>query len=233
MVVLLRLALLAFVVVQVGRAVALVRRRGSAIRPVLRAIRWWMVALAPVTLVLVGSTSAALLLVPGLDWGWGRLIDSDANVFLLPVVEAGSGSAGAGAWRQVLEIGLALVFVAALAYTMPLFALVEERVFRMGLEQGGVRRWFKATVGFGLVHLIMGIPIAVALALSWGGLVFAVIYRRAFRRAADRVPMGLPAGWPTVMRPSASIKAVDTSAAAHLTYNWSVLALLAVLLVVG
>ena len=65
---------------------------------------------------------------------------------------------------------------------------------------------------FGLIHLIMGIPIAVALALSIGGWYFQWAYLRGYRQG------GREAG-------------VLESTRSHLAYNLVVLVLVAVYLV--
>ena len=224
----LRDVLFAFVVFQLARAALAVRRRRDLVGRVRGALRWWMWALTPAILAVVAVTAAALVQVPGLDWGWGRFVGVTSNAFLSPVAAA-AGSASRGVVR-LLETGAALAFIGLLAYVMPLLVLAEERLFRRGLERGGARRWARATVVFGLAHLLMGIPVGLALALSWGGLAFGLVYRHAWRSApVVAVPSGARGADPDAKADAASVVA----AAAHLAYNLTLLALLAVALVVG
>lgn len=239
------MGLFVVVAVQVFRAAVLARRRPDIAGPVRRALRWWMWALAPIVLALVAVTAGLLVSLPGLDWGWGRLVGVDSNVALSPVTAAGEAT---GLTVRALSLVGAFFFLGLLAYAMPLFTLSEERIFRRGLEAGGVARWLRATVVFGLVHMIMGVPLGVALALSWGGAAFGLVYLRACRRAvaADRSRWEV-SGWPahgaappavaTTVVPATRIEASDracfTSAAFHLAYNVEILGILAVLLALG
>jgi cell division protein FtsX len=67
------------------------------------------------------------------------------------------------------------VYVVLLVPAIPLFAEAEERRFRVGAETWSTRRRIWRGIVFGSVHALIGIPIAVALALSVGGWWF--IYR--------------------------------------------------------
>ena len=105
-----------------------------------------------------------------------------------------------------LEWIVPLVFLVLLVPALPLLVLREERMFRAGSER---RTWWQRVqwaVWFGLAHALIGIPIGVALALSLGGLYFTVMYLRG---------------------------GVLESARAHLAYNLTVLAIVAVALAFG
>jgi hypothetical protein len=214
------------VLVQVGRAMALVHRRRDLVRPVLASVRWWMWLVAPLVLAVVGLSSALLLALPGLGWGWGRLVGMSSNAVVAPVLVAtGEPAGGVVHW---IAVGGAVIFLLALAYAMPVFTLSEERIFRRGLERGGLGRWLRATLVFGLVHLVVGIPIAVALALSWGGLAFALAYRHAWRKAAVQAPVGRG---PFDELAETNGGACAASAALHLVYNIEILVILALVVV--
>jgi hypothetical protein len=71
-------------------------------------------------------------------------------------------------------------------------------------------------VQFGLVHVIIGIPIGVALALSIGGGYFQWVYLRGFRRSGNSHTMGLL-----------------ESTRAHMTYNAVIVAVVLVAIAGG
>lgn len=78
----------------------------------------------------------------------------------------------------LIPVGLALV--------VPLLARQEELLFRHGTETSTALQTLTRSLAFGLIHLLAGIPIAAALALTVPGLVFARVYRLAFD--GPRVP---------------------------------------------
>ncbi|HUS60971.1 MAG TPA: hypothetical protein VMY34_02165 [Acidimicrobiales bacterium] len=129
----------------------------------------------PVPFVLAGvvATWTLLSFLPGLSFGWWSAIGGAGN----PAV--GSTEATAG---TPLEYLLPLVFLTLLIPSLPLFVEAEERMFRLGAEEWSWPKRLKKAVTFGLVHAIIGIPIAVALALSVGGLWFTFAYLRGYRR---------------------------------------------------
>lgn len=154
----------------------------------------------PVPLVLAGvlSVASALLLVPGLDWGWWSALGGIGN----PVTGTTDRTAG-----TALEWIIPLVFVVLLLPGLPLFAEAEERAFRLGAERWslGERAW--RGIVFGSVHALIGIPIGIALALSVGGWYFTFAYLRGVKRG------GATAG-------------VLESTRAHTAYNAFIVAIL-------
>src|SRR3954470_9612529 len=129
---------------------------------------------APLALTGVLVAAAALYTIPPLRFGWWTAIGGTGNIV------TGGTTRTAG---TALEWLVPLVFLALLAPALPLFAEREELIFRRGAEHWSFRRRTTQGVKFGLVHLIMGIPIAVALALSVGGWYFTWAYLRGFRRS--------------------------------------------------
>ena len=130
----------------------------------------------PVPLVLTGVVTAAVVLlqVPGLDFGWWTAIGGEGN----PVTGGSERTVG-----TVLEWVVPLVFGLLLLPGLPLFAEAEERTFRLGAESWSWRRRLaRAVFGFGLVHVVIGVPIGVALALSLGGAWFLYVYLRTVPR---------------------------------------------------
>ena len=156
--------------------------------------------------VLVIVTAFALLQVPGLSWGWWSAIGGVGN----PVVGSSQRTSG-----TPLEWIIPLIFLTMLVPALPLFAESEERMFRLGAE---LRSWpsrIRRAVEFGLVHCLIGIPIGVGLALSIGGLYFTWAYLRMYRKTCS---------------PAA---AMAESTRAHLGYNLTVFAFVAVALATG
>jgi hypothetical protein len=158
---------------------------------------------APLVLVAVALAAAILLRIPGLSFGWWTAIGGTGNVIL------GSTTDTSG---TVLVWLVPLVFLALLVPALALFAEREEVVFRSGAERWSWGQRFAMGLRFGLVHLIMGIPIAVALALSIGGWYFQWAYLRGYQQG------GREAG-------------VLESTRSHLAYNLEVLVVVAAYLV--
>ncbi len=158
---------------------------------------------APVVLAIVLVVAGALLQVPGLAFGWWSAIGGTGNVVV------GSTSRTSG---TALVWLVPAVFLVLLLPALGLFAEREEEMFRAGAERWSFGRRVTTGLRFGLIHLIMGIPIAVALALSVGGWYFTWAYLRGFRAG------GREAG-------------VLESTRSHLAYNLEVFGLVAVYLV--
>lgn len=144
----------------------------ALIRTVWHRIGWRHIWPIPVVLTAVVITATLLIQIPGLRWGWWQAIGGEGN----PVF--GSSEATAGTWW---ETAIPLVFITMLMLALPLFANAEERMFRRDAEHWSTSRRAYKIVSFGLVHALVGIPIGAAIALSWGGLYFMIVYLRQFR----------------------------------------------------
>lgn len=154
--------------------------------------------------------AVAFLQIPGLSWGWWGALGGEGNILLGRTRDPGVNSPVA------TIVGLLLIVVFAAA--VPALALGEEQVFRRGSERRGAGQRFRWAVGFGLLHAIMGIPIGVALALGVGGLWFTGQYLRGWREARDAGEHERHWG--------AAGEALSTMH--HIAWNWTLLALLAV-----
>jgi hypothetical protein len=193
-------------------ALAVVGMLGRAVRPAWRnrllAVAVWrrvrlrhvLGCLALLALVL-GTALGLMRFVPPTAWGLGSMLGLDGNAVFAPLEEAtqiarehgppvavGEGRAGVPAGRNWTELGIAATFLGLLLVLFPWLAYVEERVFRAGLESAGLADEVKAALRFGLVHLVMLIPIAAALAISVAGFVYGRIYRASYRRALAMPP---------------------------------------------
>jgi hypothetical protein len=172
---LLSIAFLLLIVYSLG--VSLNSLRAGPVREeylrVVRAVRWWMAPLAVAGLVVVVAVYAVLATYgpAWMAWGWWSALGGQGNINLGQTGNEGLFWSVTG-W--LIPVGLAVV--------VPLLARQEEVWFRRGTENSTVLQTLARSLTFGLVHLIAGIPIAAALALTASGLLFAGAYRLAFDR---------------------------------------------------
>ncbi len=198
----LSVAVLAFVGYRLVKAARItIDRRHRTIR-LLRGLRVRHFALAVPVWLGVVTAYVALAEVPGLDVGWWYAIGGDGNPAL------GSTSAGGGALDW-----LPFVFIPVLAVALPVLVESEERMFRLGAETRSTAANLRRALWFGLVHAVVGIPIAAALALTVGGCYLTQRYLGAWRATRSRDA------------------ALAESTRAHLAYNLTILALAVPLLV--
>lgn len=187
------------VATQAARTAALRRR----IVVILRGIRPRHVLLVPPVLAVVITLASLLIQVPGLSFGWWTALGGQGN----PIVGSTDRTAG-----TPLEWIVPLVFVVLLIPVLSLFAEREEVMFRQGAEHWSWPHRVYKCLQFGLVHALIGIPIGVALALSFGGAYFMWAYLRMYRRAGPEA-------------------ALLESTRCHTAYNLSIVALLLVYLI--
>lgn len=207
-------------------------------------------SLGLVTVVL--TTAVTLLLaVPATGIGLGSLIGLSGNAVFAPLEEATVRSEGQAAvdamdpdaggettgelatrgpspWLVLLTVA----FLGGLFLLFPWLAYVEERAFREGLEDAALGRQVWTALKFGLLHMVMLIPLAAALAISVAGFTYGRIYRRAYRRAAARTELVEgPFGIPVVLRPPPArlrAQAVLETTVWHATFNSTIVALILV-----
>lgn len=146
-----------------------------------RAVRWRHVVGGVGLFAAVAAVATALIvLVPGMDLGLGSLVGTSGNAVFAPL-EAGlafSPPPEAGPdWALLVGASLFLLPLTAL---LPWLAYVEEELFRAGLEHAGWGRVASASLGFGLLHLVMLVPLGAGLAIAVAGFAYAVVYRRGY-----------------------------------------------------
>ena len=161
-------------------------------------------ALALPVLAAVVATAIVLLQVPGLSFGWWTAIGGVGN----PVIGTSQRAGGAAGWI------VPALFLAMLVPALPLLVEREERIFRVGSERRSRAGRVRRGVFFGMVHALVGIPIAAALALSVGGWYLTWAYLRGWR-----------AGGPEA--------GLLESTRAHLAYNLIIVATVVLALVGG
>jgi hypothetical protein len=158
---------------------------------------------APIVLAAIGLAATGLMQIPGLSFGWWTALGGTGNVIL------GSTSHTSG---TLLVWLVPACFLVLLVPALALFAEREEVTFRAGAEQWSWGHRVAMGLRFGLIHLIMGIPIGVALALSIGGWYFQWAYLRGYRQGGRQ-------------------EAVLESTRSHLAYNVEVLLIVALYLI--
>ncbi|MCX6736203.1 MAG: hypothetical protein NTZ13_03920 [Candidatus Parcubacteria bacterium] len=125
-------------------------------------------------LIVVMITTAVFLSqnVPYLHYGWLNIIlKNGGNIIIAPVV--------VGTQSPYLAVRiLPPIFLFALLLAVPFMANFEERIFRKGYYTWG--KMIQHSIYFGIVHLIAGISLAVAIALIIPGLFYAHKYQRTY-----------------------------------------------------
>jgi hypothetical protein len=171
---------------------------------VVKGLRGRHFALAFPVLAAVVAAAIVLLQVPGLSFGWWTAIGGVGN----PVIGTSQRSSGPAGWI------VPALFLAMLVPALPLLVEREERIFRLGSERRNRAGRLRRGVLFGMVHALVGIPIAAALALSIGGWYLTWAYLRGWR-----------AGGPEA--------GLLESTRAHLAYNLVIVAAVVVALLGG
>jgi hypothetical protein len=139
------------------------------------------------------------------------------NWSLLSLLGAAESGNVAGAGLQV-GIWFAIPYALLLLACLPALALIEEYWFRRGTQGWWDGLW--RSLLFGLVHMLVGVPLGVAvLGLAPVGLLFTAVYLRAARRvpAADDPPPAY--GRARFALSEAERRGIDASALQHLAYN--------------
>lgn len=145
-------------------------------------------------LLVVATVAAVLLEVPFLRYGLGSVLGFSGNAVFAPLEEAAIRAAPqaprTAQWGILL---LATAFLGFLAALLPWLAFVEEEVFRAGLEDAPARQELLTALRFGLVHLVMLVPLAAALAIAVAGGVYGRLYRCRYGRAgpAEQLPLAV------------------------------------------
>jgi hypothetical protein len=187
----LRLAIVAWILVTLARAGRVAWRQRRLVIAVWRGIRPRHVLGAIAMLTLVASVAGVLVgFVPGMDLGLGRLVGMTSNAVFAPLEEglAHAGPAPETGPDWALALG-ASAFLLPLLLLLPWLAFVEEEIFRAGLEHATPARVALASIVFGLVHLVMLVPLGAALAIGVAGGFYARAYRRGHATAAPTPPV--------------------------------------------
>lgn len=143
-------------------------------------IRWHMLPMTILTIIVTIATAIALYRIPWLQYGWASLIygGKGNNVLIGPMLEASRSSFE---WVRLLPI----VFLVALFVVVPFMAHVEEQLFREDVTEW--RRIIPRSLVFGMMHCLVGIPLAAGLALSIAGLYFGWRYKQAYEARVAKI----------------------------------------------
>jgi hypothetical protein len=155
-------------------------------------------------------TLASIGLPKFMTWSWISMLGDGAPSGNIMAAPFKSGS--------VIIIG---IFWLLLTLALPYLAKGEEKTFR-GLIFGTKRRII-TSIKFGLVHMIVGVPLFIALILAVVGYIFSIFYVKAFYKAAKVDPY------------TADDVAINVSTSVHAKYNFLIITLgsvLAILLTV-
>lgn len=239
-----RLAIAAVILVLLGRAASVAWMNRSLALRIWGSIRprhvFGSLALLAVVLTVFG---ALVQLVPLTQYGAGSLVGLTGNAVFAPVEEAAVRSGGAplaeaSAAQQPWWINVAVFgFLAALTALLPWLAYGEERMFRMGLERAGLPRQLLSALRFGLIHLLMLIPIAAALAVGVAGFWYGRVYRAAYRRARAETRQTVDVFGEEVTEqvsvPEARSRGLLASTVWHTTFNTTIVILVVIGMLTG
>lgn len=149
-------------------------RSMTLIWPYLRP-RHTVLALAFIALVVISMLLFSL--VPGLDWGYiQHMTGQQGSVYAAPTPTK----------TETIDRILPLWILVALVLNMPAAVMAEEKLFRAKLSQWQWPRRIAMQLLFGLMHMILGIPLYAALGLAVFGLLLTG--RQLQRIAAGDTP---------------------------------------------
>ncbi len=132
--------------------------------------------------MMTATTAVTIFLVeflPFTKWGWLNIfVKGGGNVIIAPVLEASKSSS------FLIRI-LPILFLASLLIAAPFLAKIEEEAFRKGHYEW--RKIAEQAMPFGLIHMLVGVPLAVGVALIGAGFFFGYKYRRAFNQLKEQM----------------------------------------------
>ncbi len=146
------------------------------------------------------ATSAVLIgylvirhYLPFLDWSWTTLIGSNsANINFAPIAVYHSvnvNTTNTNIVSQIIKVisSMSLVlFLLAFVLVLPFLAKQEEEMFRKGHHTTvDIIKW---SFIFGIVHVIVGIPIAIAISMTIFGLFLSYKYNRKYQQLKMMIP---------------------------------------------
>lgn len=186
----LRLVVAAVILLLLGRVAVGAWHNRDLTRSVWAGIGLRHVAGAIALVAAVVTTGVVLLSIPPLRIGLGSFLELTGNAVFAPLQEAAVRAGPAPAGPDWTLAGMATAFLLFLLLLLPWLAFVEEEVFRGGLEAADVPGEIVSALRFGLVHLVMLVPVGATLAIAVAGFAYGRVYRRTHERAGrDLLPM--------------------------------------------
>ena len=172
----------------------------------------WAFLLVMFVFVTIG-TLASIGLPKFMTWSWISMLG-----------DGGTNTPSGNIMAAPFKSGSVLVitgFWFLLTLALPYLAKGEEEGFRSLVF--GTKKRIITSIKFGLVHMIVGVPLFVALILAFAGYIFSIFYVKAFNKAAKVDPY------------SADKVAILASTSVHAKYNFLIItigSLLAILVTV-
>ena len=172
----------------------------------------WAFLLVMFVFVTIG-TLASIGLPKFMTWSWISMLG-----------DGGSNTPSGNIMAAPFKSGSVLIitgFWFLLTLALPYLAKGEEEGFRSLVF--GTKKRIITSIKFGLVHMIVGVPLFVALILAVAGYIFSIFYVKAFNKAAKVDPY------------SADKVAILASTSVHAKYNFLIItigSLLAILVTV-
>ncbi len=158
-------------------------------------------------------TLASVGLPKFMTWSWISMLGSEG-------VDAPSGNILAAPFKSGSVI-IICIFWLLLTLALPYLAKGEEKVFRSLVF--GTKSRIITSIKFGLIHMVVGVPLFIALILAVVGYIFSIFYVKTFNKAAKVDPY------------TADEVALNVSTSVHAKYNFLIVtigALLAILVTV-
>lgn len=158
-------------------------------------------------------TLASIGLPKFMTWSWISMLGSEGT-------DAPSGNILAAPFKSGSVIIIS-IFWLLLTLALPYLAKGEEKVFRSLVFSTKSR--IITSIKFGLIHMVVGVPLFIALILAVVGYIFSIFYVKAFNKAAKVDPY------------TADEVAINVSTSVHAKYNFLIVtigAFLAILVTV-
>ncbi len=158
-------------------------------------------------------TLASVGLPKFMTWSWISMLGNGS-------ADAPSGNILAAPFKSGSVI-IICIFWLLLTLALPYLAKGEEKVFRSLVF--GTKSRIITSIKFGLIHMVVGVPLFIALILAVVGYIFSIFYVKTFNKAAKVDPY------------TADEVAINVSTSVHAKYNFLIVtigALLAILVTV-
>ena len=142
-----------------------------------------------------------------MTWSWISMLGDGS-------ADAPSGNILAAPFKSGSVI-IICIFWLLLTLALPYLAKGEEKVFRSLVFS--TKKRIITSIKFGLIHMVVGVPLFIALILAVVGYIFSIFYVKAFNKAAKVDPY------------TADEVAINVSTSVHAKYNFLIITLGSVL----
>ena len=157
----------------------------------------WAFLLVTIVFTLVGIHTK-MDLPRFLTWSWTSFLSDGKQTGNVIAVPFNSGS-----------IILIILFWFIMCLAMPYLAKSEEEAFRSNITT--IKSRILNSIGFGLIHMVVGVPLYIALVLCFVGFVFSIFYMRTYNKFIY------------ISDEKANLEATLASTSIHSKYNFIIL----------